>query len=60
MGGISGIPVMSRPAPGRGQHQDEASTRARLLRVTGASHYPQVEYPDVVNAALREAFSMAG
>lgn len=33
---------------------------ARLLRVTGASHYPQVECPDVVNAALRETFSMAG
>jgi pimeloyl-ACP methyl ester carboxylesterase len=32
---------------------------ARLLRVTGASHYPQVERPDVVNAALREMFSMA-
>jgi pimeloyl-ACP methyl ester carboxylesterase len=32
---------------------------ARLLRVPGASHYPQVEQPDVVNAALRETFRLA-
>jgi pimeloyl-ACP methyl ester carboxylesterase len=32
---------------------------ARLLRVPGASHYPHVERPDVVNDALREVFSMA-
>ncbi len=32
---------------------------ARLLRVPGASHYPQVERPEAVNDALRETFSMA-
>lgn len=32
---------------------------ARLLRVRGASHYPQVEQPDVVNAALREFLTAA-
>ena len=32
---------------------------ARLLRVPGASHYPQVERPEAVNDALREMFSMA-
>jgi pimeloyl-ACP methyl ester carboxylesterase len=32
---------------------------ARLLRVPGASHYPQTERPEAVNDALRAMFSMA-
>jgi pimeloyl-ACP methyl ester carboxylesterase len=32
---------------------------ARLLSVPGAAHYPHVERPDIVNAALRETFSLA-
>jgi pimeloyl-ACP methyl ester carboxylesterase len=32
---------------------------ARLLRVPGASHFPQVERSEVVNAALREFFGAA-